>query len=74
MIKKGLGKGLSALLSIYDDENEEIADIENITDSMEDESKYGIIDKIFEVPAIPVSLFTGLTSLGYVSILSFYSK
>ena len=30
-----------------------------------------IIDKIFEVPAIPVSLFTGLTSLGYVSILSF---
>lgn len=31
-----------------------------------------VIDKIFEVPAIPVSLFTGLTSLGYVSILSFY--
>ena len=27
---------------------------------------------LFEVPAIPVSLFTGLTSLGYVSILSFY--
>ena len=54
------------------DENEEIADIENVNDSMGDESKYGIIDKIFEVPAIPVSLFTGLTSLGYVSILSFY--
>ena len=32
----------------------------------------GIIDKILEVPAIPVSLFTALTSLGYVSILSFY--
>lgn len=32
----------------------------------------GVIDKIFEVPTIPVSLFTGLTSLGYVSILSFY--
>lgn len=32
----------------------------------------GVIDKIFEIPAIPVSLFTGLTSLGYVSILSFY--
>ena len=31
-----------------------------------------VIDKIFEVPAIPVSIFTGLTSLGYVSILSFY--
>ncbi|MBO6104386.1 MAG: MFS transporter [Methanobrevibacter sp.] len=30
-----------------------------------------VIDKIFEIPAIPVSLFTGLTSLGYVSILSF---
>ena len=55
-----------------DDESEETADIDNVTDSMEDESKYGIIDKIFEVPAIPVSLFTGLTSLGYVSILSFY--
>ncbi len=54
------------------DENEEIADIEKVSDSMDAESKYGIIDKIFEVPAIPVSLFTGLTSLGYVSILSFY--
>ena len=54
------------------DENEEIDDIENVSDSMEEESKYGFIDKIFEVPAIPVSLFTGLTSLGYVSILSFY--
>ncbi|MCQ2961020.1 MAG: MFS transporter [archaeon] len=50
------------------DRDDEIID-ENI---LEDESKYGIIDKIFEVPAIPVSLFTGLTSLGYVSILSFY--
>ena len=54
------------------DENEEIADIENVSDLMKEESKYGFIDKIFEVPAIPVSLFTGLTSLGYVSILSFY--
>jgi MFS family permease len=54
------------------DENEEIDDIENVSDSMEEESKYGFIEKIFEVPAIPVSLFTGLTSLGYVSILSFY--
>lgn len=46
---------------------------ENINDNIiEEKSKYGIIDKIFEVPAIPVSLFTGLTSLGYVSILSFY--
>lgn len=36
------------------------------------EEKYGIIDKIVERKAIPVSLFTALTSLGYVSILSFY--
>lgn len=30
------------------------------------------IEKIFEIKAIPVSFFTALTSLGYVSILSFY--
>ena len=30
------------------------------------------IEKVFERGAIPVSLFTALTSLGYVSILSFY--
>ena len=30
------------------------------------------LEKIFEYKAIPVSLFTALTSLGYVSILSFY--
>ncbi|MEE0935380.1 MAG: MFS transporter [Methanobrevibacter sp.] len=29
------------------------------------------IDKVFEVSAIPVSFFTALTSLGYISILSF---
>ena len=34
------------------------------------ESSFGI-DKIFEVSAIPVSFFTALTSLGYISILSF---
>ena len=41
-------------------------------DSKEESKLRKIIDKIFEVPAIPVSFFTGLTSLGYVSILSFY--
>ncbi|MBQ2962186.1 MFS transporter [Methanobrevibacter sp.] len=42
-------------------------------DSLEEKGKIRrVIDKIFEIPAIPVSLFTGLTSLGYVSILSFY--
>ena len=41
--------------------------------SLEDKGTIrSFIDKIFEIPAIPVSLFTGLTSLGYVSILSFY--
>lgn len=34
------------------------------------ESSFGI-DKVFEVSAIPVSFFTALTSLGYISILSF---
>ena len=45
----------------------------DINDSID--NKNGIrrlVDRIFEVSAIPVSLFTGLTSLGYVSILSFY--
>ncbi|WP_303370853.1 MFS transporter [Methanobrevibacter sp.] len=34
--------------------------------------EYSGIEKVFEIGAIPVSLFTALTSLGYVSILSFY--
>ena len=57
-----------------DNKNEsDRGDIDDGLDSFSDEAKsHGIIDKIFEVPAIPVSLFTGLTSLGYVSILSFY--
>ena len=33
---------------------------------------YSLFEKIFEYKAIPVSFFTALTSLGYVSILSFY--
>lgn len=45
---------------------------ETITKSNENKENYGILDKIFERKAIPVSLFTALTSLGYVSILSFY--
>ena len=45
---------------------------ENNINSFENKKNYGIIDKIFERKAIPVSLFTALTSLGYVSILSFY--
>ena len=36
------------------------------------DEEYSGFEKIFERGAIPVSLFTALTSLGYVSILSFY--
>ncbi len=38
----------------------------------EEEDNYSGLEKVFEYKAIPVSLFTALTSLGYVSILSFY--
>lgn len=37
-----------------------------------DENAYSGLEKVFEFSAIPVSFFTALTSLGYVSILSFY--
>lgn len=37
-----------------------------------EENSYSGLEKVFEYKAIPVSLFTALTSLGYVSILSFY--
>lgn len=37
-----------------------------------EKNSYSGIERILEFKAIPVSLFTALTSLGYVSILSFY--
>lgn len=37
-----------------------------------EETSYGGLEKIFEYKAIPVSVFTALTGLGYVSLLSFY--
>lgn len=37
-----------------------------------EKADYSLIEKVFEIKAIPVSLFTALTALGYVSILSFY--
>ena len=50
-------------------ENESLA----MEDGLEEKGKFrAILDRILEVPAVPVSLFVGLTSLGYVSILSFY--
>lgn len=36
------------------------------------QDSYSGFEKVFERGAIPVSIFTALTSLGYVSILSFY--
>ncbi|MBR0270630.1 MAG: MFS transporter [Methanobrevibacter sp.] len=40
--------------------------------NVSEKENYGILEKIFEFKAIPVSLFTALTALGYVSVLSFY--
>ena len=60
----------------HNDEIENPIDDSDISSNISNLEEKGtirrVIDKIFEVPAIPVSLFTGLTSLGYVSILSFY--
>jgi len=58
-------------------ENEVII-VEEIKDDIKDKKdikekrKYSLIEKVFEIGAIPVSFFCALTSLGYVSILSFY--
>lgn len=38
----------------------------------DEDNNYSLFEKVFEIGAIPVSFFTALTSLGYVSILSFY--
>lgn len=37
-----------------------------------DGRNYSLVEKVFEIKAIPVSFFTALTAIGYVSILSFY--
>ncbi|WP_298500927.1 MFS transporter [uncultured Methanobrevibacter sp.] len=50
-------------VSDYDPANREVETVENDAAG---------IEKVLEIGAIPVSLFTALTSLGYVSILSFY--
>ena len=46
--------------------------VKNDLNDLSKDKKHSFIDKIFEIEAIPVSLFTALTALGYVSILSFY--
>lgn len=62
--------------SIHNSEIDKNIDIDDTDAEEYDFAEKGrfrtIVDKIFEIPAISVSLFTGLTSLGYVSILSFY--
>ena len=49
-----------------------LLEVDEPTKTQSEENDYSILEKIFEIDAIPVSLFTALTSLGYVSILSFY--
>lgn len=41
-------------------------------DKVAEDKKYSGLEKVIEFGAVPVSFFTALTSLGYVSILSFY--
>lgn len=41
-------------------------------DKTDDKKSHSGLEKVLEFSAVPVSLFTALTSLGYVSILSFY--
>lgn len=63
--------GLALVFIYFVDVSEH--DPANNPDSVrESENNYSGIEKIFEIKAIPVSFFTALTSLGYVSILSFY--
>lgn len=53
---------LTAMILIKIDEKEHLMVNDNCTG----------LEKVFEYSAVPVSFFTALTSLGYVSILSFY--
>lgn len=43
----------------------------NSSNDLRSDNSYKGLEKIFEFSAIPVSLFTAITSLGYISILSF---
>jgi len=51
-------------------ENEIIKEKDNTKTG--NKKSYGFIEKVFEIGAIPISFSIALTSLGYVSILSFY--
>ena len=57
-----------ALVSIY---FVDVSAQDPVNNETKSENSFTGIEKIFELSAVPVSLFTGLTALGYISILSF---
>ena len=61
-----------ALVFIYFVDVSEHDPVNNPNQVKDSQNNYSGIEKVFEINAIPVSFFTALTSLGYVSILSFY--
>ncbi len=61
-----------ALVFIYFVDVSEHDPANNSNQVKDSQNNYSGIEKVFEIKAIPVSFFTALTSLGYVSILSFY--
>ena len=61
-----------ALVFIYFVDVSEHDPANNPNQVKDSQNNYSGIEKVFEIKAIPVSFFTALTSLGYVSILSFY--
>lgn len=61
-----------ALVFIYFVDVSEYDPANNSNQVKDSQNNYSGIEKVFEIKAIPVSFFTALTSLGYVSILSFY--
>ena len=61
-----------ALVFIYFVDVSEHDPANNPNQVKDSQNNYSGIEKVFEINAIPVSFFTALTSLGYVSILSFY--
>lgn len=64
--------GLALLFMSLIDINKYDPNKNNQNNAESEKDNYSLIEKIFEIKAIPVSLFTALTALGYVSIISFY--
>ncbi|WP_295114408.1 MFS transporter [uncultured Methanobrevibacter sp.] len=61
-----------ALIFIYFIDVSQVDPANNRKSIKNEEKTYNGIERVLEFSAVPVSLFTALTSLGYVSILSFY--